>query len=161
MLRSLVGSEMCIRDRMNIDRYPLSLPDGEGKLAIDYVDSEATGDYKELLTPSYKFNFMHLELKLLQANFHEIILERVGALVEKYNLILPIISVIIEDISKHKEIYFNVPGMCGGFTYWLEFDETKTEIVALWSRSSSKLIGNSEQVHKCTAQGWTLMKGQE
>ena len=147
-----------IVQKMAIDRYPLSLPDGEGKLPIDHLDSDTPKDIKALFTPSYKMNFLHLELKLLQANFHEVILERVASLVQKYNVILPILSVLLEDVSKDKEVYFNMPGMYGGFTYWLEFDSSKTEILALYSRSSSRLVGNSEQLHKCTKEGWTLVK---
>lgn len=138
-------------------QYPLSLPDAEGKLPVDHLGVESPKDAKVLLTPSYKINFSHLELKLMQVNFHEVIHERVASLVQKHNLILPVLSLLLEDISKDKEVYFDIPGMYGGFTYWFEFDSTKTEIMSLYSRSSSRLVGDSEQLHKCTTEGWQLI----
>ena len=143
---------------MNVNQYPLSLPDADGKLPVDHLDSSSSKDAKTLLTPTYKINFLQLEMKLLQANFHEVIRERVATLIQKQNLILPVLSMLLEDISRDKEIYFDIPGMYGGFTYWFEFDSTKTEIVALYSRSSSRLVGNSEQLHKCTTERWELVE---
>ena len=143
---------------LNVNQYPLSLPDAEGKLPVDHLNSSSSKDAKTLLTPSYKMNFLQLEMKLLQANFHEVIHERVATLVQKHNLILPVLTVLLEDISRDKEVYFDIPGMYGGFTYWFEFDSTKTEILSVYSRSSSRLVGDSEQLHKCTTKGWELVK---
>ena len=142
---------------MNIDKYPLSLPDGEGKLAIDHVDASMPQHYKDMLQPVYKYNFIPLELKLIQINFHAVIMDRVDALVEKYNLILPVISVLLEDVAKFDEMYFAVPGMYGGFSFRFEFNTSDSSIIALWTTSSSRIVGNSQQKHKCTADGWTLV----
>lgn len=149
---------LSILQMLSVDRYPLSLPDAEGRLAIDHLCNGTPKDVKDLLKPSFRMKFLHLELKLIQANFHAVILERIEALVSKYNLILPIISVMLEDIAKTGEIYFNVPGMYGGFTYWFEYSKDRTEVVALWCKSSSRLVGNSEQLHKCTSEGWSLIQ---
>ena len=83
---------LSVLQKISVDQFPLSLTDGEGKIALDHLGSKASKDAKALLTPSYKMNYLQLELKLLQANFHEVILERVATLVQKYNLILPMLS---------------------------------------------------------------------
>lgn len=143
---------------MNVDKYPLSLPDGEGRLPIDHMDPSMTQDYKDLLTPIYKLNVLPLELKLIQVNFHAVIQDRIETMIEKYNLVLPVLSVLLEDISTFDKVYFDVPGMDGGFTYWFQLDKSKTEVLSLWCRSSSNLVGYSEQLHECTAEGWALVK---
>lgn len=141
---------------INIDKYPLSLPDGEGKIALDHIDTNMPQNYKDLLQPVYKIDFLPLEMKLIQANFHAVIYECIDGLVEKYNLILPVLCVMLEDISKcDDERKFPIPDS-GGFTYKFDFSECMSEVKALLCNYIPSLEGGTEISFKCTADGWSV-----
>ena len=141
---------------INIDKYPLSLPDGEGKLALDHIDPMMSQHYKDLLQPVYKVDFLPLEMKLIQANFHAVIYDCINGLVEKYNLILPVLCVMLEDISKcENQGNFSVPDI-GGFTYRFDLGECRSELKALLCDFIPILEGSTEVSYKCTADGWAI-----
>ena len=56
-------------------------------------------------------------LLAIQKNFHAVIRERAGKLIDEHQLELPELALLLT--SDEQEMWFDVPGMYGGFSYWL------------------------------------------
>jgi hypothetical protein len=91
-------------------------------------------------------------LTLIEHHFHELIRRRAGNLVKEARLELP----RIDTAAKREEnaAWFPIPGMYGGFKYWIEEDSrTLTLICESWSR-----VGDgSGQRHRIDAEGAHLV----
>lgn len=91
-------------------------------------------------------------LRKIQENFHAVIRGRAGKLVLKEKLRLPELSTLLEIDSG--SIWFMVPGMYGGFSYWLEDSGVNANmIVESWCR----VEGGSGQRHAITSRGFDLI----
>lgn len=146
------SAPISIIQNMKISKYPMSLPDSEGKLPIDHVNISSTQSYQDLFKPIYQVNVLPSKLKSIESSLHTVMSQCIGKLIEKYDLILPVLSVSLEDIARQEKIYFDIPEMHGGFFYWFEFDDGN--LIGVWCKSTSSFIGNSEQLHYCTPSGW-------
>ena len=134
--------------------YRLTLKDAEGKLPVDHANNET---YKSLLQPKYIIDVNVGKINKIEKNFHAVIASRVADLVQKNNLILPVIGVLLEDgACNDGQSWFAVPGMYGGFTFEFEFNANKTDVLALVTSSWCRVAGGSGQRHKCTENKWTL-----
>ena len=88
----------------------------------------------------------------LQKHFHSLIRERAGALVDKYKLELPSIGAL--PFGNEEKEYLGIPGMYGGFAYWLE---GTPECPRLMSESWSRVTEGSGQRHEITVNGAILV----
>lgn len=76
--------------------------------------------------------------------FHDVVRERARLLLAKHPVDLPALPDVFDE-----KLYFAVPGMYGGFSYWLEHcGATPKLIVQSWSR----VVEGSEQRHEITVE---------
>ena len=66
-------------------------------------------------------------LAAIQRHFHRLILATAGGLVEQHRLALPKLNQL--RASKEKPAWFPIPGMYGGFAYWLEGTGAEVRLV--------------------------------
>jgi len=86
-------------------------------------------------------------LRAIQNHFHKLIRTRAGPLADE--LELPELTG-----SEQLEKWFPVPGMCGGFKYWLEGEGDEAKLVTeSWSRTTE----GSGQRHEITVDGLRLV----
>jgi len=79
--------------------------------------------------------------------------ERAADLIDSQELELPkLATTLTDEKSQH---YFPIPGMYGGFNYWLEVQENQ---VTLITESWCRVVEGSGQRHKITAQGIELLE---
>ena len=87
-------------------------------------------------------------LMKIQGHFHEVIKEVAGDLIEKHQLSLPELMPLFE--MKEPKGWFPIPGMYGGFSYWLEgTGKTAKLITESWCR----VVEGSGQRHEITEEG--------
>ena len=91
-------------------------------------------------------------LQAIERHFHALIRERAGELIDRHNVVLPTLAVV--GSSEKESVWFRVPGMYGGFSYWLEGDGAETKLIA---ESWSRVVGGSGQRHEITDQGYRLV----
>jgi hypothetical protein len=91
-------------------------------------------------------------LRAIQRHFHQVIRERAGDLVGQHQLTLPTLAPLL--MSSEPKMWFPVPGMSGGFSYWLEGTGEQTKLI---SESWRWVVEGSGQRHEVTADGWQLV----
>ncbi len=91
-------------------------------------------------------------IRAIQEQFHKVIRARAGDLIAEHNVPLPELAPLLES-SKPKG-WFAVPGMYGGFSYWLEGEGTSTKLI---SESWCRVAEGSGQRHEVTANGSRLV----
>lgn len=92
---------------------------------------------------------------LIEQHFHAVILGRAKKLVEESCLTLPKLSHLrTAVIGERRRASFPIPGMYGGFYYWLEGEG---DTVKLISESWSRIWGGSGQRHEITREGSVLV----
>jgi hypothetical protein len=89
-------------------------------------------------------------LAALERRFHVLIEEVTDGLAARLQLKLPQLEILTE-LSAGSRVQFPVPGMYGGFSFWLEEDAL---IVESWSR----VVGGSGKRHRIDADGTTLLE---
>lgn len=96
-------------------------------------------------------------LRSIEHHFHELIRQRGISFVESAsisNLQLPKIDYTTPSSYKDKS-WFPVPGMYGGFTYWLKFTADRPKLMcSSWSR----IIEGFEETHEIHAEGSKLVE---
>lgn len=90
-------------------------------------------------------------LKAIERHFHEVIRSRAADLVEEHSLVLPDLTALLT--TDEPTTWFPVPGMYGGFNYWLEGEGSDLRLVA---ESWCRVCEGSGQRHTITADGFTL-----
>jgi len=142
--------------------FPMSFKDGEGKTPADHLDVNVDCNYKALFMPRYGLSNLNLEnLQKIEENFHAVINGRVKDLVDKYDLILPQLSVSLEvqvAIEFLDNGYCAIPGMYGGFTIEFQFNADKSDVDHLLTSSWCRIAGGSGQTHKCTPEQSELIE---
>jgi hypothetical protein len=91
-------------------------------------------------------------LKAIERHFHELIRERAGKLIVQHNLALP--ELTSQFVAAESRTGFQIPGMYGGFSYWLEGEGDQTKLIA---ESWSRVVDGSGQRHEITAKGSRLV----
>ena len=89
----------------------------------------------------------------LQSHFHAVIRGRIDRQLPDQGLRLPELEVLLELERPH--MWFPVPGMDGGFSYWLEPAGVDARLV---SESWSRMVGGSGQRHEITSAGSRLVE---
>jgi hypothetical protein len=105
------------------------------------------------LTPQYTVRVPAETLSLIQRHFHHVIVGREGGLVERHRLRLPELEPLLE--LDGRKTWFAVPGMYGGFSYWLTGAGTDATLI---SESWSRIAGGSGQRHEITAAGSRMVE---
>ena len=89
----------------------------------------------------------------VQAHFHTVIHGRAERLIEEHKLRLPELEPLLE--LDRPKMWFTVPGMYDGFSYWLETDGVEPKLV---SESWCRVVGGSGQRHEITPGGSQLVE---
>lgn len=88
----------------------------------------------------------------IEGQFHDLIRQRV----REFGLLCPEILPNLDSVStdEAEPDWFPVPGMYGGFAYWLADPSTGRLMVSSWSRMSQ----GSGQRHEVSARGFRLLE---
>ena len=89
----------------------------------------------------------------IQDHFHNVMRERAENLIVEHRIVLPELAPLL--LIEKPEGWFPIPGMYGGFRYWLEGDGENTKLV---TESWCRVVEGSGQRHEITAQGSQLVK---
>jgi len=92
-------------------------------------------------------------LLIIQRHFHSLILKRAGAFIEEHNTALPELAPLLT--SQERQTWFPIPGMYGGFNYWLEGEGEQSRLV---TESWSRVAEGSGQRHEITVDGTRLVE---
>ena len=138
--------------------FAMSFKDSDGKLPKDYLPTDVEDEYKKLFTPNYGLSNINLQkLSKIEKNFHEVINSRVKDLVEKNNLVLPVLTVLLEKQRMgYSEGWCAIPGLYGGFTIKFCLNDDESDVDFLETNSSCRVVGGSGQEHKCFPEKWEL-----
>ena len=123
-----------------------TLRNADGETAADIARRKSHQRLIKLLDPAYKIYVPQETLASIQKHFHAIIRNRASDVIEQFSLRLPELEPLIE-IEK-PQMWFTVPGMYGGFHYWLDGEG---ENVKLISESWCRVVGGSGQRHEITS----------
>lgn len=88
----------------------------------------------------------------IQKHFHKVIRERAGRLVDEQKLELPDLTSFVQSVES--KAWFPIPGMYGGFSYWLEGEGEQAKLI---TESWCRIVGGSGQRHEVTTQGHKLV----
>ncbi|OXI32843.1 ankyrin repeat domain-containing protein [Burkholderia aenigmatica] len=130
------------------------LRDAHGARPVDIAEQRGHRHLIDLLTPQLRRFVPDDTLHDIQRHFHEMILGRIAHL-RVDALRLPELEPLLELDAQAESMWFEVPGMYGGFGYTLHADGTAAVLV---SRSWSRVVGGSGQQHEITAHGCTLVE---
>jgi ADP-ribosylglycohydrolase/protein-tyrosine phosphatase len=128
-----------------------TLQNAKGERPIDVAVRQQKPHLYSVLKPQYK---RHIPLGILlkiQQHFHEVIRGRIRELNYADGLRLPELEPLLE--FKEAKAWFAVPGMYGGFHYWLEADGVDALLIA---ESWCRVAGGSEQRHEVNSAGSRL-----
>jgi hypothetical protein len=129
-----------------------SLRTAGSERAVDIARRREHVHLLALLEPRPVIDVPADELTLIQGVFHDVIRGRAEKLVEEYRLRLPELEVLAEIGSR--KVWFTVPGMYGGFSFWFDGTGSGSRLV---SESWCRVAGGSGQRHEITAQGARLV----
>lgn len=124
-----------------------------GKRPIDIAQDQNHQHLFEILEPVYHQKIPTDILQDLQNNFHDVIIGRAKEQVEENQLNLPELEPMLEYDSACP-FWFGIPGMFGGFKYWLE---NRWDSTLLISESWSYVVKGSGERHIVTPFGCTLV----
>ena len=91
-------------------------------------------------------------IQKIEQHFHALIHERTSKLTDEQGFELPSLIALLE--SDIRREWFGVPGMYGGFSYWLVGEGEDTVLI---TESWSRILGGSGQRHEITAEGSKLV----
>lgn len=124
----------------------------EGLRPLDVALAKSHFHLQEILSPVFLQDVPTAVLSSIQQHFHEVIRGRAADFVREHCLRLPELDVMLE--FGLRKFWFAVPGMYGGFVYWLAYDGRNAKLI---TESSCRLCGESGQRHEITASGSTLV----
>ena len=147
---------------MREKHFAMSFIDSNGKLPKDYLPNDVEEEYKQLFIPEYGLSKLNLQnLALIEKRLHEVINSRAKFLVDKHNLILPLLSVFLEERKMgyvEESNWCPIPGMYGGFNIEINLNEDKSDIDFIETSSWCRVAGGSGQRHKCYPDKWELVE---
>lgn len=120
-----------------------TLQDAQGQRPIDIARAHSFRHLESLLAPVFLTDVPAGALARIQARFHEVIRGRVDSLVREHALRLPELEVMLE--CPPQKFWFAVPGMYGGFSYWLEGSGPDIRLI---TESWCRVEGGSGQRHE-------------
>jgi hypothetical protein len=130
-----------------------SLRNAVGERPVDIARKHARGQLATLLLPVHEQRVPERLLSRLEEHFHSVVRERADNLVREHRLRLPSLEPMLE--FGRRKWWFAVPGMYGGFAYWLaRVNNEATLVTESWCRVER----GSGQRHVITEQGIALVE---
>lgn len=129
-----------------------TLQNARGERPVDVAERKEHHHLIEALEPVLKYRVPHGVLLRIQHHFHEVIRGRINNDPSNQSLRLPELEPLLE--LDHPEIWFPVPGMCGGFSFRLESDGVGAKLI---SESWCRVVDGSGQRHEITSEGGRLV----
>ena len=129
-----------------------TLRNADGDRPADVARKKSHTHLQEILEPTYCQGVPPAVLGRIQDHFHAVIRVRAIDLVREHSLRLPELEVVLE--FRPRKFWFAVPGMCGGFAYWLAYDGPNAKLVC---ESWCRVVQGSDQRHEVTADGSRLV----
>ena len=123
-----------------------TLKNANGERPVDIAIAKKHQHLVRLLEPVYKTKVSLNILQKIQQLFHATILSRAKDLIEKSALRLPELEPLLE--INQPQMWFPVPGMYGGFNYWLDSEGNEVKLI---SESWCRVVGGSGQRHEITS----------
>jgi hypothetical protein len=122
-----------------------AIRDSSGRRPLEVAVEQSRTHLVERLQPENRWRIDASSLTSIQSRFHRVIRKRAQALVQEHSLRLPELETMLEAL--HRRFWFAVPGMYGGFAYWLDdFSLSPRLLVESWCR----VVGGSGQRHEIT-----------
>jgi hypothetical protein len=106
-----------------------------------------------LLTPQLSREVPVEQLQALTHHFHALIRQRASELVRQHALRLPELEPLLE--TQVRKVWFPIPGMYGGFVYWLDEIADRTVLI---TESWSRVVGDSGECHVVSPSGFLLLE---
>ncbi|MCW3097071.1 MAG: ADP-ribosyl-(dinitrogen reductase) hydrolase [Chthonomonadaceae bacterium] len=128
-----------------------TLQNAKGERPIDVAVRQKKTHLYLILEPQYKRHMPADVLSKVQIHFHEVIRGRIRVLDYSDGLRLPEIEPLLE--VDEAKVWFAVPGMYGGFLYWIEGEGVDVKLIA---ESWCRVAGGSGQRHEVTSFGSRL-----
>ena len=128
-----------------------SLQNARGERPIDVAVRSGHAHLFDVLEPIYKHKIPLGILLKIQSYFHQVIRMRAEPLILERALRLPELEPLLE--LDDPKMWFAIPGMYGGFSYWLESTGVSAKLV---SESWSRVEEGSGQRHIITTEGIVL-----
>ncbi|MCK0092879.1 hypothetical protein MWU77_19060 [Rhodococcus sp. F64268] len=127
-----------------------TLENARGERAVDVAVGRGHDKAAAALAPRLVRIVPHGVLMKIQQHLHAMIRSQEAALIERYPLRLPELQPLLE--VGRDDIFFQVPGMYGGFFYRLEEDGVAANLVAI---ASSRMGGS--RYYEITSAGSELV----
>ncbi len=134
---------------MNASR---GIQNARGERPLDVALRHGNTRLADPLAPHYRHQVPNGILLKIEAHFHAVVRGRARVLVEDQHLRLPQLELLLE--LNDPRMWFPVPGMYGGFSYWLEADGVQARLVA---ESWCRVEGGSGQRHEIDSSGSRLV----
>lgn len=126
------ASDIIIRKLIEMGSWR-TLRTAKGERAVDIVARKGHTNLVDILKPVLHYSIATDRLAQMQKYFHKYIIRRTETLVKDYKLRLPDLEPLLE--MRNSKIWFPVPGMMGGFSYWIEEKEDGFKLLCNnWSR---------------------------
>jgi hypothetical protein len=124
----------------------------KGERPVDIAVRKGHDRIVRALTPSIYHDVPSSALQALQKSFHKVIRARAKRLVDEHSLRLPDLEVLVE--LEEPRMWFPVPGMYGGFHFWLEAGGTEPVLI---SESWCRVADGSGQRHEVRCESSILV----
>jgi len=129
-----------------------TLRTAQGERPLDIAERQGHAHLRELLKPVFQHDIPLDVLQQIQQHFHAVIRERADQFVREHALRLPELEPLLE--MAEPKLWFAVPGMYGGFHYWLDQIAGDPVLVTVsWCR----VVGGSGQRHLVSSYGNLLI----
>lgn len=130
-----------------------TLQNARGERPVDVAERTGHNNLLHLLEPEYGHRVPLGVLHKIQSYFHEVILGRIEREFQIKNIRLPELEPLLE--LDQPKMWFPVPGMYGGFSYWLDSCGVEAKLI---SESWCRVAGGSGQRHEITSAGSRLVE---
>jgi hypothetical protein len=129
-----------------------TLQNVRGERPVDIAERRGHLHLLAILAPDLKRRVPIGVLLKVQADFHAVIVGRAEKEVREHGLRLPELEPLLE--FDDLQVWFAVPGMARGFSYWLLADAVEAKLV---SESWSRVVQGSGERHEITSAGSQLV----
>jgi hypothetical protein len=146
------GAPLAIAKRLITMGAWRTLQNARGERPVDVAERMGHKHLLSVLEPRHKRRVPLGVLLKLQSHFHSVILGRIEREFQIYGLRLPELEPLLE--LDQPNMWFPIPGIYGGFSYWLEACGVEAKLI---SSSWFRVVGGMEQRHEITPLGSRLL----
>jgi hypothetical protein len=129
-----------------------TLRTAQGERPLDIAERQGHTHLRGLLEPVLRHDVPLEALQQIQQHFHAVIRERADQFVREHALRLPELEPLLE--MADPKLWFAVPGMYGGFHFWLDKIAGDAVLIA---ESWCRVVGGSGQRHLISRYGSLLI----